>query len=380
MPPETMVVRREHTGLDQSSKYFAIRRSTRLPLEVPVRVTSTDPKNPFEENCTTVTVSAHGCGVISPRQLASGTPIRLEIVADKQSTNARILEVVPLNDEETSWLLGMELEHPGNFWGIKYAPADWAEEEPERVSAPVAVPAAEAAAPPPPPSARVSPPESAPETEPREPEVPLTTGAVRLHIHRPAPASKSAAIATGKATSTQPGTQADATPAAPAKTAPAGKIAAASPKEIPVAVLRRLLSECRLAAISVGACYVQTGTTFPLHAPVKLTVHAGGEQHTFHGSVRVEHVGAGMGIEFSGSGDEHASRIAALIDALSNNGDKIPEVRIELAAPDKNNPPKSKTAAAAAAERDSLLGLVLVGGSLKRSDFLQELEKQRRNG
>jgi hypothetical protein len=89
-------------------------------------------------------------------------------------------------------------------------------------------------------------------------------------------------------------------------------------------------------------------------------------------------VGAGMGLEFSGSGDEHANRIAELIEALSAHGDKIPQVRVELAAPDKNNPPKSKSASAAAAQYDSLLGLVLVGSSLKRSDFLHELETQRR--
>jgi hypothetical protein len=51
-------------------------------------------------------------------------------------------------------------------------------------------------------------------------------------------------------------------------------------------------------------------------------------------------------------------------------------VKVELAAPDKSAQPKSKTASVA----DSLLGLMLVGSSLKRSDFLHELEKQRRHG
>src|SRR5581483_10325536 len=162
------------------SKYFPIRRSTRLPLEIPVRITSTDPKKKFAEDCTTVTVSAHGCGVISARQLASGTPVHLEIVADKQSTKARILEVVPLNDEKTSWLLGMELERPGNFWGIKYAPADWAEEEGE------APPAAAAA------SIPQAPVDAAPEpvAAAKESSTPSRTGASRIHIHRPASSSK----------------------------------------------------------------------------------------------------------------------------------------------------------------------------------------------
>jgi hypothetical protein len=292
--------------VEKSSKYFPIRRSTRLPLEIPLRVTSLDPNLKFAEDCTTVTVNAHGCGLISPRRLAEGTRVQLEIIADKQTANARVHDVVPLNDENTSWLLGMEMEHAGNFWGIKYAPTDWAEEE---------------------------------STLP-QPQAAVSALKPATSVNRPKPAPT---------------------------------------KEIPEAVLKRLLSECRLAAVSLGACYVQTGTTFPMHAPVKVTVHAADSEHSFHGTVRVEHVGAGMGIEFTGAGEEHGKRIAALIDALSANGDKIPDVRVALALPDKNAG-KAKVRPAGGSQYDSLLGLILVGGALKRSDFLRELEKQRRHG
>jgi hypothetical protein len=86
-----------------------------------------------------------------------------------------------------------------------------------------------------------------------------------------------------------------------------------------------------------------------------------------------------MGIEFTGQGEEHRKRIAALIDDLSENGDKIPEVRVALAPPEKTAP-KPKGKPSGAVQYDSLLGLILVGGALKRSDFLRELEKQRRHG
>ena len=288
--------------MEKSSKYFPIRRSTRLPLEIPLRVTSLDPKVKFAEDCNTVTVNAHGCGVISQRSLAAGTRVQLEITADKKTASARVHDVVPLNDENTSWLLGLEMEHAGNFWGIKYAPADWSEDETMQATAP-------------------------------------------------------------------------STRASDATTKPAS-----SPKqEIPEAVMKQLLSECRLAAVSLGACYVQTYKTFPLHAPVKITVRAGDFEHSFHGNVRVEHVGSGMGIEFTGQGEEHRKSIAALIDDLSKNGEKNPEVSVALAPPEKTAPrPKGKPSGAL--QYDSLLGLILVGGALKRSDFLRELEKQRRHG
>ena len=295
----------EGASLEKSIKYFPIRRSTRLPLEIPLRVSSLDPNIRFSENCNTVTVSAHGCGIISPKKLAPGTRISLELVADKQSTTARVLEVVPLDDKETSWLLGLEMEKPGNFWGIKYAPADWAEEEATPQAASAVAPAARAA--------------------------PV--------FHKPKPVPN---------------------------------------KEIPATVLRRLQSECRLAAISTGACYVQTVTTFPVHAPVRTSITTGTSKHVFSGTVRVEHVGSGMGIEFSGRNDAHVAAMSALIDDLSASEGKLPEVRVELGAPDKSIGKSTAMPAPATAGGDSLLALVLTGGAMKRGQFLEELENQRR--
>ncbi len=107
----------------------AIRRSTRLPLEVPVQVTSLDPHFSFSERCNTTLVNAHGCGLISPRALKMNLPVRLEIISAKRHTTAQVSEVVPLGGDPETWLIGLELHSPGNFWGIEYAPADWAVEE-----------------------------------------------------------------------------------------------------------------------------------------------------------------------------------------------------------------------------------------------------------
>jgi hypothetical protein len=107
----------------------AIRRSTRLPLEVPVLVTSLNAAVPFSEQCNTTLVNAHGCGLIAARALAQGTHVRLEIVSAKRHTTARVGEVVPLGGDPETWLVGLELDVPGNFWGIEYAPSDWKIEE-----------------------------------------------------------------------------------------------------------------------------------------------------------------------------------------------------------------------------------------------------------
>lgn len=103
----------------------AIRRSTRLPLEVPVRVTSLDPTTPLAEDCNTTLVNAHGCGLIAKHEIPRGMRVRLEIVSARRHTTAVVSEMVPLGGDPETWLIGLELDVPGNFWGIDYAPADW---------------------------------------------------------------------------------------------------------------------------------------------------------------------------------------------------------------------------------------------------------------
>jgi hypothetical protein len=75
-------------------------------------------------------VNAHGCGLIAPREFTHGAQVRLDIVAAKRYTTARVAEVVPLGGDPPTWLVGLELDAPGNFWGIEYAPSDWKIEEP----------------------------------------------------------------------------------------------------------------------------------------------------------------------------------------------------------------------------------------------------------
>jgi hypothetical protein len=138
--------------MSASPKQHAIRRSTRLPLEVPILVTSLDPSFEFSEECITTLVNAHGCGLVVQRSFPHDLPVRLEIVRSKRHTTARVADVVPLGGEPETWLLGMELDAPGNFWGIEYAPSDWTVEEnlaPPATSADAPEPAAEAVTPPP---------------------------------------------------------------------------------------------------------------------------------------------------------------------------------------------------------------------------------------
>ena len=102
----------------------ASRRSTRLPLEIPILVTSLDPACDFHKKCTTTLVNAHGCGIIVQERLADETPVMLTLDSTGTSKKGRVVLAVPLL-ESVSWLLGVEFDAPENFWGIENPPADW---------------------------------------------------------------------------------------------------------------------------------------------------------------------------------------------------------------------------------------------------------------
>ena len=100
------------------------RRSTRLALQIPVIVTSLDPAGDFRKECKTAVVNAHGCGIVVPQLLNNQTPVTVELVSNGANKNGRVVLAIPLL-ENFSWLLGVEFDSPGNFWGVENPPADW---------------------------------------------------------------------------------------------------------------------------------------------------------------------------------------------------------------------------------------------------------------
>lgn len=103
----------------------AIRRSTRLRVEIPVSVTSLDRLRPFVEKCMVVIVSAQGCGFRSTRALQIETPIMLSDLPGGGSVTARVANCLPLGSDGKFFLIGASLYTHGNVWGIADAPEDW---------------------------------------------------------------------------------------------------------------------------------------------------------------------------------------------------------------------------------------------------------------
>jgi len=105
----------------------AVRRSTRLRVEIPVSVISLDRQRPFGDRCTLLVVSAQGCGFRSSEELLVETPIMLSGLPGGGSVTGRVVSCVPLGSDGNYFLVGASLYTHGNVWGIENPPADWSE-------------------------------------------------------------------------------------------------------------------------------------------------------------------------------------------------------------------------------------------------------------
>ena len=109
----------------QSANSPTPRRSSRVPITVPVMVTSLEPGARFSEVCETLVVSAHGCAMRSPAKLEAGVPLRFHNQDGREAT-AKVVYCQPIGSDQPGWKLGATLDSPENFWGLKTYPKDWA--------------------------------------------------------------------------------------------------------------------------------------------------------------------------------------------------------------------------------------------------------------
>ncbi|HVP52586.1 MAG TPA: hypothetical protein VMT05_10770 [Terriglobales bacterium] len=100
------------------------RRSTRVSARIPVLLTSLSPTTPFSLFCETLLVNAHGCAAKLPQPVSVGMPVRLQIRESREVTG-RIVVCQPIAGGQPSWVAAIELDKPGNVWGVTPVPEDW---------------------------------------------------------------------------------------------------------------------------------------------------------------------------------------------------------------------------------------------------------------
>jgi hypothetical protein len=111
--------------MHRSNVVESARRSSRVPIAVPILVTSLGQGTHFSEICETLVVSAHGCAMRSPAKLEAGVPVHFHS-KDGRQTTAQVVYCEPMGSGAQGWKLGARLDWPENFWGLKACPEDWA--------------------------------------------------------------------------------------------------------------------------------------------------------------------------------------------------------------------------------------------------------------
>jgi ribosomal protein L18E len=101
-----------------------LRRSSRVPMTMPITITSLEPTADFFEVCETLVVNAHGCALRSPIKLEAGHPLQFR-GSDGRQTTAHVVDCQPIGSNQPGWKVAARLDLPGNFWGLPSCPDDW---------------------------------------------------------------------------------------------------------------------------------------------------------------------------------------------------------------------------------------------------------------
>ena len=101
------------------------RSGTRIPCQIPAKLTSLDPTYPFADSCLVILVNPQGCAAHFPRSVKIGTVVNLEGLPSGRVT-AQVVNCISLGEHQKFWLLGLALTEPGNVWGVEAPPEDWA--------------------------------------------------------------------------------------------------------------------------------------------------------------------------------------------------------------------------------------------------------------
>src|SRR5215471_14277836 len=107
------------------------RRSTRIIQAVPLVVTGVDAfGRRFQEHTSTLAINCHGCRYQSKHYVLRNMWVTLEVPHPEanqppRSFRGRITWILRPRTVRELFQIGVELEAPGNVWGIAFPPEDW---------------------------------------------------------------------------------------------------------------------------------------------------------------------------------------------------------------------------------------------------------------
>src|SRR5258706_14997276 len=119
------------TGVASATAELRKRRSTRIVQAVPLTVAGVDALGrPFNERTSTLIINCHGCRYQSKHYVLKNMWVTMEIPHPETGQPPRTVrgKVAWIQRPRTLrqlFQVALELEIPGNVWGIAFPPADW---------------------------------------------------------------------------------------------------------------------------------------------------------------------------------------------------------------------------------------------------------------
>ena len=130
---------------------------------------------------------------------------------------------------------------------------------------------------------------------------------------------------------------------------------------------------CQLSDLSLGGCYLEISSPFPVATRVTLSMRAASVEVRAQGVVRVMHPDKGMGVEFVQATPEHRAAVEKFLGVLTQNRTLLPELLVQ---PDGLEVVPARTNPLPDNSDDPLLQL-FYGDTLATDEFLEALRKQR---
>jgi DNA-binding NarL/FixJ family response regulator len=135
------------------------------------------------------------------------------------------------------------------------------------------------------------------------------------------------------------------------------------------------IADCKLSDLSLGGCYVESESPFPVNTEVELSLRASNTEIKITALIRVMHPGYGMGLEFVSNQGEHRQLVDQFISVLSSHPGSVPLLSVS---------PKSihfhevaSSASQPEGNADSLVELLRSDLPRSQDEFLAELRRQR---
>src|SRR5262252_8270812 len=126
-------------SITNASAELRKRRSTRIVQAVPLVVTGVDALGrPFVERTSSLMLNCHGCRYQSKHYVLKNMWVTLEIPHSEtaqapRSVRGRVAWIQRPRTVRQLFQVALELEIPGNVWGIAFPPEDWFGFDPEAV-------------------------------------------------------------------------------------------------------------------------------------------------------------------------------------------------------------------------------------------------------